>query len=580
MQSHTNQTIKIFWKASIKYPWRLIFLLLSLILGNIAANLVPFFQKDLINALSTNLDFDHIKLIIFKIYGLSLIVWFSWRTAGFVNLRFQTSAKKDLYRRCFEYIHGHSVSFFNNNFVGSLVRKINKYDTAYESITDQFFWSLIPASVTLSMVLFVLWRTNLLIAGVFSVWVVVYLTIVYFFALKRLKYDFQSNELDSKATGFVADTIANQTNLKLFASAGFEGERFFKITEQWQQALIKSWKVGWTQEAVQSALMVLLDAGIIFISIFYWSKGSLSVGEIVMIQMFMGRIFDKLWEIGRNIQRLYKGFADANEMTEILTTPHAIQDSPKSLQLQVTDGQVEFRNINLSYHKRRVLKDFSLSLKPKEKIALVGPSGGGKSTILKVLLRFMDPSSGAVYIDGQDIKSVMQSSLRKQISVVAQEPLLFHRSILENIRYAKPQAALDEVISAAKMANAHDFITKFEHGYETEVGERGVKLSGGERQRVVIARAILKNSPILVLDEATSSLDSESEILIQSALENLMKEKTVLVIAHRLSTIMRMDRIIVIENGKITEQGTHKELIKTHQGVYQKLWNIQAGKLH
>jgi ATP-binding cassette subfamily B protein len=236
------------------------------------------------------------------------------------------------------------------------------------------------------------------------------------------------------------------------------------------------------------------------------------------------------------------------------------------------------RNVDFAYENSLpVLKKFNLKISPGEKAALIGPSGGGKSTIVKLLLRFTDIQNGQILIDGQNIAQVTQESLRANIALVPQEPILFHRSLLENIRYGKPKATEKEVIAAAKLAHAHEFISKVSEGYDTYVGERGIKLSGGERQRIAIARAILKNAPVLILDEATSSLDSESELYIQDALKKLMLGKTVIVIAHRLSTIMQMDRIIVLENGKVTEEGKHEELLKMEQGTYQKLWGIQAG---
>jgi ABC-type multidrug transport system fused ATPase/permease subunit len=270
--------------------------------------------------------------------------------------------------------------------------------------------------------------------------------------------------------------------------------------------------------------------------------------------------------------------ADANEMTEILHTPHEIQDAPGALKLKVAKGQIEMKDVTFSYETNApVFKKFNLLISAGQRAAIIGPSGGGKSTIVKLLLRFVDIQGGEILIDGQNISKVTQESLRANIALVPQEPILFHRSLMENIRYGKAGAGDKEVIAAAKLAHADEFISKFKEGYKTYVGERGVKLSGGERQRVAIARAILKNAPILVLDEATSSLDSESEHFIQDALKNLMKGKTVIVIAHRLSTIMQMDRIIVLENGVITESGKHEELLKAREGTYQRLWHIQAG---
>jgi ATP-binding cassette subfamily B protein len=289
-------------------------------------------------------------------------------------------------------------------------------------------------------------------------------------------------------------------------------------------------------------------------------------------------VFHKLWNVGRNMRRVYQAIADGNEMTEMLLTPHEVQDVENAGLLKVNSGKIEFNHTSFSYKDQEsIFNDFNLSISGGERVALVGPSGGGKSTIVKLLFRSYDLTGGGIEIDGQDISKVTQESLREQISLVPQDPILFHRSILENIRYAKPEATEKEVIAAAKAAHCHEFIEKLSSKYETMVGERGVKLSGGERQRVAIARAILKNAPILVLDEATSSLDSESESLIQDALKTLMQGKTTIVIAHRLSTIMAMDRIVVIEDGQITEQGKHEELLKDKDGKYQKLWHIQAG---
>jgi ATP-binding cassette subfamily B protein len=265
-------------------------------------------------------------------------------------------------------------------------------------------------------------------------------------------------------------------------------------------------------------------------------------------------------------------------MVELMALPHGIIDRSGAKALKVKKGALAFEGESFKYPTgQTVLKYLDLTIKPGEKVALVGPSGAGKSTIVKILFRFYDLTKGRILIDGQDIAKVTQDSLRDAISLVPQEPILFHRTLKENIRYGRPEASDEEVVLAAKQAHCHDFISGLEKGYETYVGERGVKLSGGERQRVAIARAILKNAPILVLDEATSSLDSESEHLIQDALQTLMQGKTVIVIAHRLSTIMQMDRIIVLEDGAVADTGTHHELLKTEGGLYKKLWQLQAG---
>jgi ABC-type multidrug transport system fused ATPase/permease subunit len=295
------------------------------------------------------------------------------------------------------------------------------------------------------------------------------------------------------------------------------------------------------------------------------------------LQTYLIFLFNQVWDFGRLIRTIYEQLANAKEMVQIMDRQIEIQDMPKAKKLKVSNGAIDFEDVAFSYvSERDVLRHFSLSIKPGEKVALVGSSGAGKSTVTKLLLRFFDLTDGRISVDGQDIAKVTQDSLRINMALVPQDPLLFHRTLKENIRYGDPKATDEDVIAAAKQAHCHEFITALPEGYESLVGERGVKLSGGERQRVAVARAILMNAPILILDEATSSLDSESEALIQDALKKLMKGKTVIAIAHRLSTIMQMDRIIVMQDGRVVDEGKHEDLL-TRDGLYKSLWSIQAG---
>jgi ATP-binding cassette subfamily B protein len=324
--------------------------------------------------------------------------------------------------------------------------------------------------------------------------------------------------------------------------------------------------------------MTLLEVGILFLSVGLWKKGILTVGDFVLIQAYLITIFDRIWGFGKIFRQIYESLADAEEMTVILQTPNEITDLPGAKKLVIIEGRINFERVGFNYCKtRQILKRFTLAVKPHERLAIVGPSGAGKTTLVKLLLRMHDVTDGRILIDGQNIAQVTQQSQRRQISLVPQDPILFHRSLMENIGYGKPEATEAEVIAAAQAANCHEFIASLPEGYQTHVGERGVKLSSGERQRVAIARAILYNAPILVLDEATSSLDSESERLIQEALDKLMTGKTVIAIAHRLSTIKKMDRIIVIDQGTIAEEGTHDELLLKPEGAYHHLWQLQAG---
>ncbi|HEV8601679.1 MAG TPA: ABC transporter ATP-binding protein, partial [Patescibacteria group bacterium] len=367
-------------------------------------------------------------------------------------------------------------------------------------------------------------------------------------------------------------------NLKLFGGFGFESKSFKQLTLKQFKVRKWVWDLSSINEAVQGGLFVLLEFILLFMAVKFWQQGKLTLGDFALLEGFMVQMFGQLWDMGKHIKNIYSRLGDAEEMTTILTTEHEIKDAVGATELTVPKGQIEFLNVTFGYHnKRNVFDHFNLTIKAGERVALIGPSGGGKTTVVKLLFRFFDIQGGKITIDGQDISQVSQESLRAGLALVPQEPILFHRSLYDNIAYGNPGAAKEDVIRAAKLAHCHEFITKFPEQYETFVGERGVKLSGGERQRVAIARAILKNAPILVLDEATSSLDSESEFYIQDALKNLMINKTTIVIAHRLSTIMQMDRIIVIDKGKVTEEGKHAELLKVNQGTYQKLWHIQAG---
>jgi ATP-binding cassette subfamily B protein len=329
---------------------------------------------------------------------------------------------------------------------------------------------------------------------------------------------------------------------------------------------------------MQNVLMVFVEAIFLYFGIRGLRSATLTIGDFLFLQTALGTLFNRTWDLSRVIRVWHEAMAEAKEMVEILEQPHGIMDRLDAKALTVKKGEIVFDRVRFKYgSSAAVLNDVNLSIHPGEKVALVGPSGAGKSTIVKLLFRFYDLTKGRILVDGQDIAKVTQDSLRDHISLVPQEPILFHRTLKENIRYGRPDATDKEIIQAAKQAHCHDFIVALEKGYDTYVGERGVKLSGGERQRVAIARAILKNAPILVLDEATSSLDSESEHLIQDALKQLMKDKTVIVIAHRLSTIMQMDRIVVLEQGKVADMGTHEELLKTEGGLYRKLWELQAG---
>ncbi len=405
-------------------------------------------------------------------------------------------------------------------------------------IADQVIWKLMQLFILIIGTLVIFYLRSPLVAAVLGTWVVLFVVINVSVARWKLKYDAQRAAIDTESGGMLADAISNSLTIQQFVGGAHENRRFAEVNERWRKMQTFAWNLGEASEAIQSFLMFVLEAVVMYIAIRYYVDGKLTLGDFALLQTALIALFAKLWDFGRMIRHLYEAFADAKEMVDILEAPHEIKDKPRAKKLQVKNGAIEFKEVSFSYNKTRtILQDMTLTLAPREKVAFVGPSGAGKSTVIKLLMRFFELTSGKILIDGQKIVDVTQDSLR---------------------------------------ANCHEFIMEMQDGYNTMVGERGIKLSGGERQRVAIARAILKDAPILVLDEATSSLDSESEAMIQDALQSLMKNKTVIVVAHRLSTIMLMDRIVVIEKGRVTDTGTHAELL-TRDGTYGKLWSIQAG---
>ena len=322
--------------------------------------------------------------------------------------------------------------------------------------------------------------------------------------------------------------------------------------------------------------MMVLEIVGIYIAIYLWLKGSISTGTVVLIQVYFGSVFGSGWNLGKAITKFSEALTDASEMVRIFETVPSVIDNRICAPCAITKGNIYFDNVSFWYNEKiPVFENFSLEIKAGQKVGLIGYSGSGKTTITKLLLRFFDTQKGRILIDGQNIADIKQDDLRKNITYVPQDPILFHRSLKENIAYSNPEATDEEITEVAKKAHAHEFIFSFPLGYETLVGERGVKLSGGERQRVAIARAMLKKAPILILDEATSSLDSMSENYIRDSFDKLMNGKTAIVIAHRLSTVQKMDRIVVLNKGKIVEDGAHQELLNK-KGTYYNLWNHQA----
>lgn len=574
--------VPIIWKHSMRYPVLFIGIAFVIIAAQAFVVIIPVFLQRLVDAFtqispSALSPTQFVIRYVLPIAGLRLASWLTWRVSGFMASELQPKVMRDLVSYANHVILDHSYRFFSDHFTGSLVRRVQSFATSYRDVMETFWWSLLPMSVSVSLGVGMLaWRQPILGITVL-VWVALLLGSNLLMSRMKLVYDKARAAKHTTITGTVSDAIANATNISLFTARKEEESRLAKLMEEWRRLTVKGWRIGETGMTIQNISNFFCEMIVMSYVVLQWRAGLMTLGDIVYVQGVLVVLFGNTYEIGRLIRRLYEASSDAHEMLDILDLTPEIRDARNAKPLVVKRGEIVFEHVDFNYKKGQpVLQDFALSIKSKEKVALVGASGSGKSTVTKLLFRFFDVDHGKILIDGQEIAKVTQDSLRQSIALVPQDPVLFHRSLLDNIRYGRRDATEEEVIEAAKLAHCHEFITHFPEGYATLVGERGIKLSGGERQRIAIARAILKDAPMLVLDEATSSLDSESEMYIQDALKHLMRDKTVIVIAHRLSTVMEMDRIIVMRDGKVIDEGTH-EALKSGGGVYEKLWNIQAG---
>ncbi len=577
-----KDVFRAFWRGIKPQKWWLFLILFLIILSNVITVITPIFYKQFFDILTTtgqkSIIANNLLMIIIYVVILNGFYWFFYRVITLTNNTYQTAVIAKLKQQSYDYLMQHSYSFFSNNFTGALVQRVNRFARAFERLSDHLTWDLLPLAVRAISILIVVLFVNKWIALVIFIWAIIFLTFNIVFSRWKLKYDIKIAEIDSMSTGYLADTITNQNTIQLFDSFKNESWGYKNITNEQARSTRFTWNLDAVVEAGQGFLSFTIEFILFFFAIRYWQEGLITIGVFVLLQVYLINLIHQLWGFTRTVRDVYQGYADAKEMVEILLLPHEIKDKPTAKELLVNNGEIEFRNLSFNFNEtRKVLDDINLKIKSGEKVALIGPSGAGKSTFVKLLLRLYSPSAGEITIDGVDISNVTQGSLRKNIAMVPQDTILFHRTLAENISYGEPNATEEEIEKAANLAHCDDFIKDLPYGLETYVGERGIKLSGGERQRVAIARAILKNASILVLDEATSSLDSHSEGLIQDALDTLMVNRTTIVIAHRLSTIKKMDRIIVIDKGKIIEQGNHNELLNKEDSLYKKLWTFQAG---
>lgn len=572
---------RIYWSETRKYSWVFVLLIVGSILMQAAELAAPWYLRQFFNALASNTPSEALARELLGIVGVIAAISISSFLARRVQSRsvmyLELQVMRNLTVRAFEHLLKHSYNFFVSNFAGTLTHKVSRFARVYEVVFDAIFLQFFPTFLFIGGTIVVLSLQHPLLGSMLFAWSVAFAVFQVWVTNLRQPVRAQRAEEESRSTGALADSISNHSTVMLFA--GFDHERSL-IKKSFDKLTDITKRVWYADDWIWSGMdvfMIGINIAMLYGATVLWGQGLITVGDFVLIQAYLIGTFNRLFGINRELRRFFDSMADAQEVAYILETPHDVKDKRGARHLAIERGVVWFDDVSFKFHKGTpVLHQFNLTIDGGERVALVGPSGAGKSTVTKLLLRLYDVDDGSIKIDGQDIARVTQDSLRDAIAFVPQEPILFHRTLMDNIRYGWRDATDEEVIEAAKKAHCHEFISKLPEGYNTYVGERGIKLSGGERQRVAIARAILKDAPILVLDEATSSLDSESEAYIQDALETLMRGKTVIVIAHRLSTIMKMDRIVVMEKGSIVAQGTHLQLVN-ERGLYQKLWSIQAG---
>lgn len=584
-KSTVKRTLHYYWREIVKYKWySLGFFVATPIVVLVRAVLSAMIFADIIEKVSMGLPLDQLlesvalKVILYLVlYIVSKMVIEELRL--FWTWRMEVLSMYDLANLCFDTVSEQSMQFHNDRFSGSLVSQVNKFVGSFERLIDVLVWDAWPILCYIVFVVIVLWQQ----AAWFAIGMVV-LTIIYTLisglTMRQISHlNDEEAAAYTKQTGQLADSISNITSVKSYARENHERQRFAMFSRRVSEASSNLMRATIKRDIMYNCVQVGITALLLGFLIFGQAWLGISVATLVLIVNYANGVMGELWSVHSIFKNINRVFGDAHEMTLILDTVDDVVDAPDAKPLELRRAEVVFDDVTFQHAdaKAPIFQDFNLTIKAGERVGLVGVSGSGKTTLTKLLLRFADVSKGAVTVSGQNIRDVTQQSLRENIAYVPQETALFHRSIAENIAYAKPDATPAEIKRAAELANADEFIIDLPDGYDTLVGERGIKLSGGQRQRVAIARAILKDAPILVLDEATSALDSESEALIQDALSTLMKGRTSIVIAHRLSTVASLDRIIVLENGRIVEQGTHQELLAREDGVYHHLWSRQSG---
>lgn len=576
--------LRFVWRYTRSYAWAFLLIVLASVISTTFFLLQPFYYRRAIEAIAAVAQPDTATLwfavmqFAFGV-GIAVVAFIIEQGGGLILGKVEAKVMRRAHADVFSIVQRHAMGFHVNQFAGATSRKITRGTDALEGILDKIFLNFLPTIILMFGFMVVLSILASPIALAMLLGMVIYAVVSVILNVSLIRVYNWVDRQDTRVTGNLVDAISSNALVKSFAAEPREDVRHGIILLEWEKRQWWGWTVSTGVTFVQHLLLLAIELGVFVLAVLLWFRGQFTAGGFIILIFYIGQLWGRMWDFGRNVRDYIRAVSRGEEMVEVAKRPLGVQDAPHAGQLFLSRGQVDFEHVRFGYESKTtpVFADLSVHVAPGERVALVGHSGGGKSTFVKLLLRMYDIQSGQITIDQQNIAAVTQESLRSVIALVPQDPILFHRSIAENISYGKPEASHEEIERAARAAHAHEFIAVLPQGYDTLVGERGVKLSGGERQRVAIARALLADKPILILDEATSSLDSLSELYIQEALAKLMKGRTSIVIAHRLSTIKQADRILVIDRGAIIEEGTHASLLEKEGGVYRHLFALQAG---